>query len=261
MAENTGIQYADNTQNFWQGCTKVSPGCKYCYMYREKERWGQDPSVVVRSKDATFNKPLHWKDPKTVFTCSWSDFFIEDADQWRDEAWKIMKQTRHLTYQIFTKRIERVSDCLPEDWDDGRGYPNVWIIVSMENQEWFDKRMVYWGTFDAMVKGISMEPLLGPIKIPDFLSHFINWIVLGGESGFGSVPEQKGVKYGYRACEEKWLEDIVAQCADFHIPIFVKQLGTHLSRTLKLKDMHGGDVNEFPEMLRVQQMPIHFIGK
>ncbi len=106
MSENTKISWADHTVNFWQGCKKVSSGCKNCYMFRDKKRYGQDASVVVRSKPPTFNKPLLWKDPARVFVCSWSDFFIEEADLWREEAYDIMRKTPHLTYLILTKRPE-----------------------------------------------------------------------------------------------------------------------------------------------------------
>ena len=113
MAENSKIQWTDHTWNPWQGCRKVSPGCLNCYMYRDKKRYGQDPATVVRSKPPTFNKPLKWHDPAKVFVCSWSDFFIEDADEWRDDAWEIMRRTPHLTYQILTKRPRNIKDRLP----------------------------------------------------------------------------------------------------------------------------------------------------
>jgi protein gp37 len=83
MGEKSAIEWTQNTWNPWQGCHKVSPGCKFCYMYRDKERYGQDPKIVVRSKPPTFNAPLKWKEPALVFTCSWSDWFVEEADDWR----------------------------------------------------------------------------------------------------------------------------------------------------------------------------------
>lgn len=89
MAKETGISWTDSTVNFWHGCVKVSEGCKYCYMFRDKERYRQEPTTVIRSKESTFNKPLHWKEPRLIFVCSWSDFFIEQADEWRDDAWKL----------------------------------------------------------------------------------------------------------------------------------------------------------------------------
>jgi len=81
MGKESAIQWTDATVNFWTGCKKVSPGCKFCYMYRDKERYGLDPSAVVRTADKTFYSALKWKEPKRIFTCSWSDFFIEEADQ------------------------------------------------------------------------------------------------------------------------------------------------------------------------------------
>lgn len=263
MGKNTRIQYADHTQNFWQGCTKVSPGCKYCYMYREKERWGQNPFKVVRSQQATFNAPLHITEPSTIFTCSWSDFFIAEADPWRAEAWAIIRQTPQHIYQIFTKRPERVAACLPEDW--GEGYKNVIIIVSMENQEWFDRRIGYLAHIQGCIRGISMEPLIGPIHIDEKYKDLIDWVIVGGESGFGQVPEQTGIKYGFRRCDESWIIDIIDNCQQLGIPVFVKQLGTYLAKKYKLSDYHGGTPDEWTEWplqsLKVFEYPVGYEPK
>jgi len=151
MAQTTGISWTDATWNPWHGCRKISAGCKYCYMFRDKERYGQDPTVVMRSK-SNFNDPLKWamdteqigflpgkdKEPSAfvgmkIFTCSWSDFFIQEADEWRADAWNIIRDTPEFTYQILTKRPERIMECLPPDW--GRGYENVWLGVSVEDKE------------------------------------------------------------------------------------------------------------------------------
>lgn len=88
MGKDSGVSWCDHTWNPWQGCRKVSSGCLNCYMYRDKKRYGQDQATVVRSKPGTFNAPMKWKDQAKVFVCSWSDFFIEDADAWRDDAWE-----------------------------------------------------------------------------------------------------------------------------------------------------------------------------
>lgn len=101
----------ETTWNPWHGCHKVSQGCKNCYMFRDKERYGQDPNVVVRSK-TKFYDPLKWQEPLTIFTCSWSDFFIEEADAWRDEAFAIMALTPQHTYQVLTKRTDRMREYL-----------------------------------------------------------------------------------------------------------------------------------------------------
>ena len=115
MAESTGIGWTDATWNPWYGCTKVSPGCAHCYMFREQIRYGRDPEVVTRSK-TKFADPLKWTKGRMIFTCSWSDWFHPAADAWRPEAWEIIKRTPHHTYQILTKRPERIADNLPDDW-------------------------------------------------------------------------------------------------------------------------------------------------
>src|SRR5215472_9745754 len=128
MGGATGIEWTDATWNPWMGCRKVSPACAHCYMFSDQRRYGHDPGVIRRSK-TTFDAPLRWPtEEKLVFTCSWSDWFIEDADEWRPEAWEVIRQTPHLTYQILTKRPELIADRLPADW--GRGWPNVWLGVS-----------------------------------------------------------------------------------------------------------------------------------
>ena len=151
--ETTKIQWTDATVNFWTGCKKVSAGCKFCYMYRDKERYGLDPSAVVRTAPKTFNAALKWKEPKLIFTCSWSDFFIQEADEWRADAWDIIRKTPHHTWQILTKRPERIADCLPPDWGDG--WDNVWIGVSVEDEKTFDLRIPILTAIKAKVRFVS----------------------------------------------------------------------------------------------------------
>ena len=157
----TTISWTNYSWNPWRGCHKVSQGCQNCYMFREQRRWGNDPNIVVRSK-TTFNDPLKWKDPSMVFVNSWSDFFIEEADEWRDEAWDIIRQTPHLTYQILTKRPERIRYCLPIDWEDG--WDNVWLGVSVETSEQMDRG---WRLMDlpAKIRFISAEPLIDRLEL------------------------------------------------------------------------------------------------
>lgn len=256
MAYNTKIQWARSSWNPWSGCHKVSAGCKFCYMYRDKDRFGLDPTVVQRSK-SRFNDPLKWEDGRLIFTCSWSDFFVEEADQWRDEAWDIIRKTPHHTYQILTKRPHRIADCLPHDWGDG--WDNVWLGVSIEDQKVCYPRLQWLLRTPAKVRFISAEPLLSSIFF-DFGSPFgyepmtikkmVDWVIVGGESGNDTG------KWRYRECNIHWIEAVIGQCQLHNIPVFVKQLGTGLSKQLGLKDRHGGDINEFPEHLRIRQMPI-----
>lgn len=212
MSERTGIAWTDATWNPWQGCTKVSPGCAHCYMYREKTRYGQDPETVVRSAPGTFLAPRKWKDPRRVFTCSWSDFFHPAADAWRADAWDIIRETPHLTYQILTKRPGRIPDALPADW--GKGWPHVHLGVSVESQR-FVLRINALRTVPAAVRFLSAEPLLGALDLTG-LTDGIGWVICGGESGPGARP-----------MSDDWARGLRDQCAAAGVPYFLKQLGGH----------------------------------
>ncbi len=266
MPVKSKIEWTDATWNPWHGCKKVSAGCKYCYMFRDKERFHKDPTEVLRSKN-NFNDPLKWsfdwqcggtsKDMEKVtsfpcmkiFTCSWSDFFIEEADGWRDEAWEIIRKTPEFTYQILTKRPHRIRQCLPNDWDSG--YKNVWLGVSTEDQAKFWERTPQLVNIPAAFRFLSIEPLISEIKI-DFACEMegIDWAIIGGESG------NKSGKYKYRKSDLNWYSSLVDELTDLGIPVFMKQLGTHLSKELALKDRHGRDMSEWPEHLQRREFPI-----
>lgn len=232
MGKATGIAWTHHTWNPWQGCTKVSPGCAHCYMFRDKVRYGQDPATVVRSKPPTFNQPRTWPEPALVFTCSWSDFFHDAADAWRADAWDIIRATPHLTYQILTKRPERIAAHLPEDWGDGWG--NVWLGVSVENARWVE-RAVTLTEIPASVRFLSCEPLLGSLLdegevlerllAPDYsgvagartlprIESPIHWVIAGGESGPDARP-----------MDLQWVRGLRNLCARGGVPFFLKQLG------------------------------------
>lgn len=256
MAENSKIEWTQDTWNPWKGCIKISHGCKFCYMYRDQTKYGNDPKSISRSK-TTFRDPLKWKEPRLIFTCSWSDFFIEEADQWREEAWEIIRQTPHHTYQILTKRPERIMDCLPDDWGDG--YENVWLGISVENQDVYLYRVQSLIDVPAKVRFLSMEPLLESVDLylnfyasmfdfSKFIYEKIDWVIVGGESG------NENGKFKYRSCEIAWIKSIIQQCNSFGIPVFVKQLGTHLSNTMQLT-RHGKIMEEWPKELQVRDMP------
>lgn len=243
MGKNSLIEWTRDTWNPWHGCKKVSPGCKFCYMYRDKEKYGQDGSDIQRSK-TKFDAPLKWEEPTIIFTCSWSDWFIEEADEWRAEAWRIIKNTPRHIYQILTKRPERILQNLPPDWGDG--YKNVWLGVSIENQAQFHRK---YGLDEvpAKVKFISFEPLIGGIETSDL--NNIDWIIIGGESG-----NDEG-KWKYRPCEIDWMEYLVNDGFAWGCRVFVKQLGTHLAKELDMSDRHGKTFDEFPLGLRHREMP------
>jgi protein gp37 len=219
MGRSSAIEWTGATYNPWRGCDKVSPGCAHCYMFREQRRYGRNPDVVVRAADATFYAPLRWQEPGLVFTCSWSDWFHEDADRWRADAWDVIRRTPHLTYQILTKRPERALEQLPDDWGDG--WPNVWMGVSIENRR-FVHRADQLRQIPAAVRFISAEPLLGPLAAELDLDA-IDWLIAGGESG----P-------GHRRMDPDWVRDLRDACLDSGSAFFLKQLGGW-------PDKRGGD--------------------
>lgn len=268
MGEQTAIQWTTHTLNFWHGCRKVSAGCRFCYMYRDKERYGQDPAVVVRSSPQTFNAAVathgrdkvdvetgtlapkgswKWPDGGRVFTCSWSDFFIEEADAWRADAWDVIRRRPGLTWQILTKRPELIRDRLPPDWGGGGGYPNVWLGISVEDQKAADARIPLLTEIPAAVRFLSIEPLLGPVDLSAWFSapkpgmvwrecdcaaidpsdrpclscearcSGIGWVIVGGESGSATTS---------RDCRYEWIRDVVVASRRAGVPCFVKQLGS-----------------------------------
>jgi len=254
MGTQTGIQWTNKTWNPWRGCTKVSPGCAHCYMFTEQKRYGHDPSIVVKTK--TWNDPLRWqKEAESkgtkdlVFTCSWSDWFHEDADQWRPEAWAIVRACPNLIFQILTKRPERIHDHLPLDWRDG--YPNVWLGVSVENRLHGLPRIDTLRYEQARIRFLSIEPLLEPLGPLNLTG--IHWGIIGGESGPGA-----------RQCSLDWIEGVAAQFRYQDVPVFVKQLGSKPVdwnpslgeyELYPVRDHKGGNIAEFPVSLKIRQFP------
>lgn len=215
MGEATGIEWTSATWNPWMGCAKVSPGCAHCYMFTEQRRYGNDPEIVRRSK-TKFAEPLKWEaqaratgESRDVFTCSWSDFFIEAADDWRSSAWDVIRATPHLTYQVLTKRPELVIDRLPPDWGDG--WSHVWLGVSIENRR-FVHRADLLRAIPAAVRFISAEPLLGPLQGLNL--DGIDWLIAGGESG----PRA-------RDCNPDWVRELRDRCNAEGVAFFFKQWG------------------------------------
>lgn len=260
MGKDSGIQWTDATVNFWIGCRKVSAGCKYCYMFRDQLRWNRDPEDIHRTSDNTFHAALKWREPKRIFTCSWSDFFIEEADAWRADAWEVIRKTPQHQWQILTKRPDRILQCLPDDWGE-EGYPNVWLGVTVEDKKsiW---RMHELAQVSAAVRFLSCEPLLEYVdlleenpKLVPFPHSIaaIHWVILGGESG-NDTGEWK-----YRPMELTWLESMLLDLRDLpdnmRPGIFVKQLGTYLSKTMHLIDRHGGNWDFWPEHLKIREWP------
>lgn len=265
MGDTTGIGWTHwpgtigGTQNFWQGCVKKSEGCDNCYMYREKIRYGKDPAIVVRSAAPTFLAPLKLKEPHTLFVSSWTDFNNPEADDWRAEAWDVMRAAPWHRYLILTKLPGRFAKCLPPDW--GAGWPNVVLMTSAENQRWADIRIPQLLKVPAVCRGISAEPLLGPIIFQGndgpLSSRFflrgnsgdqrIDWVITGGESD-DSDP---------RPCDPDWVRGIRDQCLAAGVAYHHKQNGgkTRIDGVWGGKLVDGVAWEQFPEVPPLVPMP------
>lgn len=207
MGENTAISWCDHTHNMWEGCEKISPGCKHCYAatmnawLRKGENW--EPGGPRRTfKPAHYRKPLAWNKAAQaegrrhrVFCGSVMDIMEihRDADtnamldELRNSLWDLILSTPWLDWLLLTKRIENADDILPWGKRGGFASPfrNVWIGVTAEDQEYADKRIPLLRTVDAVKRFVSYEPALGPI---DWTAHLAganhpNWVIFGDESG------------------------------------------------------------------------------
>lgn len=204
------------------------------------------------------HKPLSRKKPTTYFVNSMSDLFHEGVPiPWLHQAWNVMRQTPHHTYQILTKRAEIMRLRVRQEIVAAYGVlPNVWLGVSVENQHYAEERIPELVSTQAAIKFLSCEPLLGPLDLSRWLGlerydiggpvpvrrPQIDWVIVGGESGPGARPLDEG-----------WIERIVKDCQAAGVPVFVKQMGTTWSK------QHGGSYkgggSDIPARLRITEMP------
>ena len=214
--------------NPWHGCHKISEGCRHCYVYRQDEMFGAGDSSRV-AKNVDFALPLRRSRngrykilPGTlVATCLTSDFFVEEADEWRAEAWAMIRHRSDCTFLIITKRIDRFKDSLPDDWGDG--YPNVVIGCTCENQERTDYRMPIFLAAPIRNRVVICEPLLERIEILPYLTNAIDCVYVGGESGTG-----------VRECDYDWVLDLRRQCVEAGIGFCFKQTGAYFRKAGRL---------------------------
>lgn len=204
--------------NPWHGCHKLSAGCKNCYVYRTDAKYDRDSSVV--SKTGNFNLPVKktrngqykLQTDEIVYTCFTSDFFLEDADNFRIEAWNMISARRDLHFLIVTKRIHRFDINLPWDWGDG--YDNVTICCTCENQNMADYRLPIFKDLPIKHKHIICEPILEKIDLSNYLDSSIEGVTVGGESGNEA-----------RICRYDWILDIRNQCMEKNVHFHFKQTG------------------------------------
>lgn len=214
MAERSHIQWTDATWNPVTGCTKVSPGCKYCYAERlsvrlramGNRRYQSGFTLTLHPDQITL--PLKWRQPRRIFVNSMSDLFHEDIPEaFIRSVFDVMVQADWHIFQILTKRSTRLASVarhLP--WP-----PNVWQGVSVENTRYVS-RIDHLKQVPAAVRFLSLEPLLGPL--PDLSLTGIHWVIVGGESG----PI-------HRQIDPSWVRDIRDQCLVASVAFFFKQWG------------------------------------
>jgi protein gp37 len=214
-SEHSAIEWTESTWNPTSGCTKVSPGCDRCYAERITQRFPKTfpNGFALTLRPATLDTPLHWKRPRTIFVNSMSDLFHKDVpDAYIRQVFDVMERTPRHTYQVLTKRAERLARLaghLP--WPD-----NVWMGVSVESAA-FTWRVDYLRRVSAAVRFVSAEPLLGPL--PNLNLAGIHWLIAGGES-----------QTGCRVADSEWFTDLRDQCVRAGVSFFLKQLGGHPSK-------------------------------
>ncbi len=208
--------------NPWHGCRKCSPGCLNCYVFYLDTKHNKDTNIVTKSK-TNFNLPLK-KDrqgnykikPGTeVATCFTSDFFLQEADEWRADVWNIIKQRKDVNFLICTKRIERFNECIPNDWNDG--YDNVIIAVTCENQEKANERMPILLQIKAKHKYVFVSPILEDVDLSPFLNNgIIELVSVSGESYENA-----------RVCNFEWVKNIKRTCDKYGVKFDFHQTGSN----------------------------------
>ena len=204
--------------NPWHGCHKISEGCRHCYVYRQDSCYDKDSSVVTRT--AAFDLPVKrrrngdYRVPsgERVYACFTSDFFLEEADEWRAEAWAMIRERSDLSFLIPTKRIDRFGVALPADWGDG--YDHVAIACTIENQDRLNYRLPLFKALPIRHRLLFCSPLLGPLDFAGYLDDDIEEVSVGGESGTEA-----------RICDYDWVLDLRRQCERAGVAFRFKQTG------------------------------------
>ncbi len=274
----TKIPWTDETWNPVVGCIKVSAGCKFCYAEKmavrqaymgnqkyqrvvesdEDDRSGENvvnaPKVsfygwngLVFCDESVLAKPLHWRKPRRIFVCSMGDLFHESVPfDFILRVWQIIAKCPQHTFQILTKRPKRVKDFIYQafgvNYEDFMS-PSLWLGVTAENQKCADERIPILLQIPAAVRFVSIEPMLEGMNLFNngttydiYLKNRIDWVIIGCESGSNRRP-----------CKLEWVRDLVAQCKEAGVAVFVKQLNIN-GKVVK-------DIKQFPKKLQIREYP------
>src|SRR5579864_7750206 len=219
MAIKSEIEWTDATWNPVRGCTKISPGCKHCYAETFAERFRgvkghpYEQGFDLRLVPEKLTEPFTWRTPKLVFVNSMSDLFQTGVpDEYAAAVSHVMVKANWHTYQVLTKRSERMRDLLAGSLRFAAAQKHIWWGVSVEDRKYGLPRIEHLRESPAAVRFLSIEPLLedlGPIDLSG-----ISWVIVGGESGHGARP-----------LKEEWVLSIREQCKTAGVPFFFKQWG------------------------------------
>ncbi len=220
--------------NPWRGCHKISEGCKYCYIHKGDLKKGIDTNIIVKTDNFYLpilkhkNGEYKIKSNELVYLCFSSDFLLSDADIYREECFKMIKERSDLTFLFLTKRIERFMDIIPNDWEDG--YDNVVVGCTVENQANVNKKLEIFSKLPIKHKMIICQPLIEDINISAYLND-IELVVVGGESDTNA-----------RVLNYDWVLNIRNQCINKNVNFEFRQCGTHFIKdnkeyTIKVFDL------------------------
>lgn len=242
--------------NPWHGCVKASEGCKHCYMYYLDRKRGQDGAHIYKTK-SRFRYPLQ-KDctgnykiqsGEHIRVCMTSDFFLEEADPWRPEAWAMMRRRSDVVFTLLTKRPQRVERCLPPDWGDG--WDNISFNVTCENQRRADERIPILHALPFKHKGIMCAPFIGPVRIDKYLAQGqIEQVICGGENYDGARP-----------CHFEWVQALRADCVRYDTRFCFIETGSVFvkdGRTFHLPNKRLQSEMAYKSGMNFQGRPIHF---
>jgi len=235
MAQSSTIEWTEATWNPVTGCTKISPGCKFCYAERMAKRLRamgteryRDGFALTLQPDV-LEAPLKWRKPRVIFVNSMSDLFHVDVpDDYVRQVFDVMERAERHTFQVLTKRPERVAAMRHDlPWPS-----NVWIGTSVESERYEWRSAALSEVDAAAIRFLSVEPLLGPV--PNLPLDGIDWVIVGGESGPGARP-----------MEAEWVRDIRERCTALAVPFFFKQWGG-VNKKRTGRELDGRTWDEMP---------------
>jgi protein gp37 len=242
MSDHSKIEWTDATWNPLRGCTKISPGCKHCYAETFAERFRgvkghpYEQGFDLRLVPGKLSEPFYWPGPRTVFVNSMSDLFQPEVpDDYIEAVVRVMVEANWHTYQVLTKRADRLSKMLSSRLRFAASQRHIWWGVSVEDKKYGLPRIEHLRAAPAAIRFLSVEPLLEDLG--QIETSGINWAIVGGESGHGA-----------RVMKLEWVENVYRACREQDVIFFFKQWGgVHKSKTGR--ELHGRTFDDMPDRI------------